>query len=86
MIVVDSVEGVAGERHRSFVDRLQVDELHGLRRQELEKCREGDSVFWRFLAVRKKTEKEKKNRGLRSSKKGERKRKRKKVEREKRIV
>jgi 23S rRNA A1618 N6-methylase RlmF len=36
------------------------------------------AFFWHFSAVRKKAEKEKKNRGLRSSKKGERKRKRKK--------
>jgi hypothetical protein len=45
--------------------------------QELEKC---SGTCRRFLAVRKKAEKEKKNRGLRSSKKGERKRKRKNEE------
>jgi hypothetical protein len=72
------VEGVAGERCESFVDRLRVEELHGLGRRELEKCSGARQCF---LAVRKKAEKEKKkkkNRGLRSSKKGERKRKKEK--------
>ncbi|KAE8008679.1 hypothetical protein FH972_005171 [Carpinus fangiana] len=44
-IVDDSVEGVAKERRQSFIDRLQVEELHGLSRRELEKCSEGASVF-----------------------------------------
>ncbi|KAE8022932.1 hypothetical protein FH972_008691 [Carpinus fangiana] len=48
-IVVDSVEGVVGERRRSFVDKLQVEELHGLSLRELEKCNEGAGVFWRPL-------------------------------------
>jgi hypothetical protein len=77
VITVDSVEGVAGERRQSFVDKLRVEELHGLGCRELEKC---SGARQRFLAVRKKAEKEKKNRGLRSSKKGEKKRKRKKEE------
>jgi hypothetical protein len=37
-----------------------VEELHGLGRQELEKCSEGACVFWCFPAVRKKAEKERK--------------------------
>jgi hypothetical protein len=77
VIIVDSVEGVARERRQSFVDKLQVEELHGLGCWELKKC---SGARQRFLAVRKKAEKEKKNRGLRSSKKGEKKRKRKKEE------
>jgi hypothetical protein len=40
------VEGVIGEQHWSSVDRLRVEELHGLGRRELEKCSEGASVFW----------------------------------------
>jgi hypothetical protein len=47
-VVVDSMEGVAGERRRSFVDRLRVEELHGLGRRELEKCSEGAGVFRRY--------------------------------------
>jgi hypothetical protein len=56
-----------------------VEELHGLGHRELEKCSGAHRLF---PAVRKKVEgkKKKKNRGLRSSKKGERKRKRKKEE------
>jgi hypothetical protein len=53
------VEGVAGERRRSFVDKLRVEELHGLGRRELEKCSEGASIFWRFPAVRGKKKKKK---------------------------
>jgi hypothetical protein len=56
-IVVDSVEGVAGERRQSFVDRLRVEELHGLGHRELEKCSGAHRLF---PAVRKKVEGKKK--------------------------
>jgi hypothetical protein len=60
VIIVDSVEGVAGERRQSFVDKLRVEELHGLGCRELEKC---SGARQRFLAARKKAEKEKKIEG-----------------------
>jgi hypothetical protein len=46
-IIVGSMEEVARERRRSFVDRLRVEELHGLGRRELEKC---NGARQRFLA------------------------------------
>jgi hypothetical protein len=52
-LFVDSMEGVAGERRRSYVDRLRVEELAFFGApwpgsSELEKCSEGAGVFRRY--------------------------------------